>query len=211
MSRKLAWYFDYISPFAYLQLKSFARLPADLDIEPVPVLFAGLLRHWGTKGPVEVSVRGVHTFRQCVWEAGQRGIPFRIPPRHPFNPLPALRLTLALGTPQPVIASVFDFIWQDGRDLEQAWPELCERLGVPPAEAGALIADGDVKARLAANTDRAIAAGVWGVPTFEVGSELFWGLDTLEWMNAYLADPGLHERGEMLRAAQVEPATTRRH
>ncbi len=210
MNSRIAWYFDVISPYAYLHLKRFAELPPDPEIDYVPVLFAGLLGHWGTKGPVEVSCRRVHTYRHCVWIAQSLGIPFRMPPRHPFNPLAPLRLLIALGATRSAVEAVFDFIWGEGRDTGQEWPALCERLRLLPAEAERLTSDPAVKQRLVANTGRAIAAGVWGVPTFQVGDELFWGLDTLDWMNAYLADPTLHERGEMLRAAHAEVGAVRR-
>ena len=63
-----------------------------------PVLFAGLLEHWGQKGPAEVPVKRRWTYRWCTWWARELGIPFRFPAAHPFNPLPHLRLALACGS-----------------------------------------------------------------------------------------------------------------
>ena len=86
------WYFDFISPFAYLQWMVLRRDHADLDINPKPLLFAGLLKHWGQLGPAELPGKRVHTYRLVLWQARQMGIALRFPPAHPFNPLPALRL-----------------------------------------------------------------------------------------------------------------------
>src|SRR5882724_11414975 len=105
------WYFDVISPYVYLQIADPQRLPPNLAITPKPVLFAGLLNHWGQKGPAEIAGKRLHTYRQCAWIAGSRGVPFRMPPAHPFNPLSALRLLCALGPTldQARIATAFVF------------------------------------------------------------------------------------------------------
>jgi 2-hydroxychromene-2-carboxylate isomerase len=107
MSRRADWYFDVVSPYAYLQLMQFDRLPDDLEVTFKPVLFAGLLGHWEHKGPAEIPAKRRQTYRYCHWLAGKRGLPFRVPPRHPFNPLAILRLTVALGATRPVVEAVF--------------------------------------------------------------------------------------------------------
>ena len=75
---------------------AYDRLPDDLEITLKPVLFAGLLGHWDMKGPAEIPAKRVQTYRYCHWLAEKRGIPFKAPPRHPFNPLPLLRLARML-------------------------------------------------------------------------------------------------------------------
>jgi len=124
------------------------------------------------------------------------------PARHPFNPLSTLRLLVALGAGRSQVEQAFDFIYEQGRDPERDWRGLCDALHVTDADA--LVADPAVKQRLIANTEQAADAGVFGVPTFIVRGELFWGADTIEWMNAFVDDPGMFERGEMSRAAQIE-------
>ena len=166
------------------------------------MLFAGLLRRWGNKGPAELPSKRIHTYRYCSWTASAQGIPFRMPPRHPFNPLPTQRLLVALSASRLQVEKTFDFIYGQGRDPEVDWRGLCEALSV--AEADALIADPGVKQQLIANTEQAADAGVFGVPTFAVRGQLFWGSDTIPWMNAFVDDPGMFERGEMSRALQIE-------
>ena len=80
------WYFDFVSPFAYLQLAQFDRLPGSLEIDYVPVLFAGLLEYWENKGPAEIPEKRRHTYRFCQWYGERHGIPFRFPPQR--RPVP---------------------------------------------------------------------------------------------------------------------------
>ncbi|MBT6306408.1 MAG: 2-hydroxychromene-2-carboxylate isomerase, partial [Rhodospirillaceae bacterium] len=84
---KTDWYFDFISPFAYLQLSRFETFQEDLEINPVPVLFGGLLKHWGQLGPAEIPPKRKFVYRFFKWQADQNNIPFKMPPRHPYNPL----------------------------------------------------------------------------------------------------------------------------
>jgi 2-hydroxychromene-2-carboxylate isomerase len=56
------WYFDFISPFAYLQSEQLHRLQPLVQIRYRPVLFAGLLKHWGNKGPAEVLPKRQFTY-----------------------------------------------------------------------------------------------------------------------------------------------------
>ena len=185
------------------------------------MLFAGLLKHWGTKGPAELPAKRTHTYRQCVWSARTLGIAFQMPPRHPFNPLKVLRLLTGLGVaaggveivgrvgaPRAAVECAFDFIWGEGRDPDLEWPALCERLGV--AADTPLIDDPAVKAALTAQTAEACAVGVWGVPTFRVREALFWGADSLPFMADFLADPALFEHPDMRRADGAEIGVERR-
>lgn len=111
------WYFDFVSPFAYLQSEVLFRFEGKLDIRPVPVLFAGLLKHWGQKGPAEMATKRRFTYRHVHWVAEQNGIPFRFPLQHPFNPVRALRAAMALGASMGAIHEIFRFIWREGRDV----------------------------------------------------------------------------------------------
>ncbi len=206
--RTALWYFDVISPFAYLHLKQFARIAQPLVIEYRPVLFAGLLAHWGTKGPAELPAKRRHTYRQCAWTARTLGVPFTMPPLHPFNPLKLLRLLTGLGAPRAAVEAAFDFVWAAGRDPNAEWPALCARLGVPADTP--LLEDPAVKRGLRAATEAAAAAGVWGVPTFAVDGELFWGADTIDLMNAYLADRSLFTQPDMRRADAAEIGIVRK-
>ena len=79
MARHADWYFDYVSPYAYLQLESFDRLPEDLEVHLKPVLFAGLLGYWDNMGPAEIPAKRRQTYRYSHWLAHKRGVPFKAP------------------------------------------------------------------------------------------------------------------------------------
>ncbi len=196
---RIDWYFDVISPFAYLASQRLASLPDGAVLRPVPVLFAGLLNHWQTKGPAEIPPMRRFTFRHIAWLARRDGIPLRFPPCHPFNPLRLLRLAVVLDD-LAAIQRLFRFVWAEGRsaDHAEAWRELVEGLGITDADAR--IAAPEVKARLRENTEAAIGHGVFGVPTFIADGQLFWGYDAMPFLTDYLAGPAA------LRETLLDPA-----
>jgi len=196
------WYFDLISPFSYLHFHRLRPLRGRLQIQAVPVLFAGLLKHWGTKGPAEVAPKRLHTYQYCVWAANRQGLAFRMPPRHPFNPLASQRLLVALGATDQVVESAFHFVYGEGRDPELEFTEFGKRLGT--ADAASLIAAPEVKHQFAANTQSAIAQCVFGVPTLVFRERLFWGSDTVDWALQFLDEPDLFQRPEYEAAAMPE-------
>ena len=210
MARQADWYFDFVSPYAYLQLEAFDRLPGDLDVTMRPVLFAGLLGHWGHKGPAEIPAKRRQTYRHCHWLAGKRGIPFKTPPRHPFNPLAVLRLAVALEGAPTVVRAIFRHIWAEGRDGQdpESLAVLAEALGI--TDMAARIGDPAVKDQLRRNTDEAIVRGVFGVPTFVIEDELFWGQDVTGMMLDYLRDPELFRRGDLARLGDLPIAAERK-
>ncbi|KUZ65896.1 2-hydroxychromene-2-carboxylate isomerase [Burkholderia ubonensis] len=171
------WYFDFVSPFAYLQLEQFERLPPTLTIEPRPIVLGALLAHWGQKAPAEIAAKRVFTYRHAQYRADKLGIPFRMPPAHPFNPIRPLRLAIAMGGSLDVIRRIFRYIWRDGHDVAspEGFAALCDAVGFP--EGVTAVDAQEVKDALRAHTDHAIAHGVFGVPTFEWDGELFWGED----------------------------------
>ena len=178
--------FDIVSPYAYL---AFERLPSALEglshhVEYRPLLFAGLLKHWGNTAPVDVPPKKAWLFRQCAWIAERDGVAFRPPAPHPFNPLALLRL---------LVASVPTGQQPNRRVVELAMRHVWARDGGDPNDAAALRALADaiapvrdpaspeVKAELQAHTAQAAAAGVFGVPSFRLDDgQLFWGQDGLE-------------------------------
>jgi 2-hydroxychromene-2-carboxylate isomerase len=181
------WYFDFVSPFAYLQSEQLASLAPRMTIRYKPVLFAGLLGAHGQKGPAEIAAKRAFTYRFCLWQAKRLAIPLKFPPEHPFNPLPLLRLAIACDCTPEAVHGIFRFVWRDGRlpDLPIEWAELAAQLRMP--DASARVASSAVKDELRRNTDEAIARGVFGVPTLVLGNEIFWGVDATQMAADYVA------------------------
>ena len=189
--------FDVISPFSYLAFPRLAELPRDVTVRFMPVLLAGILGHFGQLGPAEIPPKRRFTIRFVQWRAARLGLPMRLPPAHPFNPLAALRLIIAAGSDRRAVATVLDAVFREGRDVSDpaVLGELGRMLGV--ADAQAALADPAIKQRLRDNTDWAIAHGVFGVPTLVIGEELFWGHDAVDMALDYLRDPAAFRTAAM--------------
>lgn len=195
--REVAWYFDIVSPFAYLALPRVLALAETRPVTMRPILFGALLAKWGQLGPAEIAPKRLHTYRLVQYQAAQAGLRLRFPPRHPFRSLDAMRLLVALEAPVQAVRNVFDFVWGEGRDPGTERDALATRLGIPDAEA--LVAQTGAKDRLRFLTEDAAEAGIFGVPTLAIGRELFWGADAMPMAGAFLADPDLFMTPEMAR------------
>lgn len=198
------WYFDFISPFAYLQWPKVRTLATRIDIEFRPMLFAGLLQHHGHKGPAEIPGKREFTYRFVQWQAQREGVTLRFPPSHPFNPLAALRLCLAAGSTAVAVDAIFAHLWRHGRegDSPATLRALASQLGIDDIDAA--VSAPSVKAELRSNFEAALAAGVFGVPSLVAGGKVFWGNDATPMFEQWLADPVAFET-EAMRAATSVP------
>jgi 2-hydroxychromene-2-carboxylate isomerase len=222
MSRSVRVYFDFISPYSYLALTRLAEFGArhGVEWEPAPVFYAALLDANALVGPAETRVKRRYTLTDILRAATLLGVPLVGPPAHPFRSLEALRVaTLFADDPRALELAVAlsTACWGEGRDLTE-WDVLAEIVGrvgfASPAAAGSSAAgEGgadlavqacapEVKQALQKRTAAAIAAGVFGVPTFELEGELFWGHDRLDHLAARLEGrlPDLTERAAVLGA-----------
>ena len=165
--------------------------------------FGALLKHWGQLGPAEIPPKRRFVYRFFQWNADRLGVPFEMPPRHPYNPLPSLRLCVAAGAEIDHARAIFDVIYGQGvqPDAPEGIDAMARALGLPDPEAA--MSASQVKDTLRANTERAIADGVFGVPTFVVDGEVFWGGDATDMMLSYLEDQALFQTPEMKRISEI--------
>lgn len=203
------WYFDFISPFAWLQLHKLPPLRQRLEIRPVPLLFGAMLERLGQLGPAEIPGKREFTYRFVQWQAQRQGLPLRFPPGHPFNPLYALRLCIAAGGGWDAVERIFAHVWEQGAaaDSVDALRPLAAQLGI--ADIDAALADDGVKRTLRANTEQALGAGVFGVPTLKIGDTVFWGDDATGMVQDYLDDTDTFRRGEYARIATLPQSVQR--
>ena len=204
------WYFDFISPFSYLQLGKILAMRSRIEITPVPIVFGAVLKHHGQLGPAEIRGKREFTYRFVQWTAQRALVEFRFPPAHPFNPIAALRLAIAAGTTWPAIGAIFEHIWKHGRagDDAEALADVARDIGI--TDVAEATAREDVKSALRANTEAAVAAGVFGVPTLRIGGELFWGNDATPMIDDWLARPDRFAESEYRRVATLPRAIERK-
>ena len=206
--KPIVFWFDPISPFAYL---AFEHLPQALEgctysVLYRPLLFAGLLNHWGQKGPAEIEPKRAWTFRHIAWLAHQHNIPLQMPAVHPFNPLPLLRLAMAAGPNRRVVEALMRHVWRGGADPADAARLAALTRELAPARDPS---SDEVKAELRANTDAVIARGVFGVPTFELDGRLFWGLEALPMLRGALQGDAWFDGPTWDEAARPRPGVQR--
>lgn len=188
--KHIIFYFDVISPYAYLAFEKLPEALAGLSYRVTykPVLFAAFLKQHGQLGPAEIPGKRAWTYRQVLWQARQHAVPTDLPASHPFNPLALLRLAVACdaqGTPnRHVCETVFRHVWRGG--AEAADPARLQTLTDTLAPLRVLDADA-AKAQLQAHTDEAIASQVFGVPSFVVDGQTLWGFDALPMLRAAVA------------------------
>jgi 2-hydroxychromene-2-carboxylate isomerase len=218
--KHITFYLDFVSPYSYL---AFEQLPAALlglsyGVDYKPVLFAGLLKQHGQLGPAEIPPKRDWTYRQVQWLAHSHGIPLQMLATHPFNPLPLLRLALACGNPGPstelgtglsnryVCETIFRHVWRGGADAVDPQRVAALKQSLQPQRDPA---GEEVRAELKANTDEAIARGLFGVPTCAVDDKLFWGFDALHMLRAYLDGDAWFASGAWESAQRMPPGVSR--
>ncbi|WP_066273069.1 2-hydroxychromene-2-carboxylate isomerase [Hydrogenophaga palleronii] len=198
--KDITFFYDPISPYAHL---AFERLPEALMGHSVmvrykPVLFAALLKANGQLGPAEIAAKRDWTYRHVSWLAHHHGVVLDLPAAHPFNPLPLLRLGLATATDDApgetnryATELLFRHVWRGGLDATD--PERLAQLQallqdhMAQREQPWLAPDSEaVKQRLRANTDEALALGLFGVPAMVLDGRVFWGHDALPMLRAQL-------------------------
>src|SRR5258708_13364794 len=176
------WYFDFVSPYSYIALHRLRELSHPVSYKPV--LFAGLLNHWGQKGPAEIPAKRRWTYRWCTWWAKELGIPFRFPAEHPFNPLRHLRLAIACGNAPDAVKRIFDSIWMNGGNANDParFSLLCKELEIDQTP----LADSAIKNSLRKNTEQAAARRGFGLPRFFVARAAFLGAASVASLNPSL-------------------------
>jgi 2-hydroxychromene-2-carboxylate isomerase len=193
-SRTIPFYLDFISPYTWMALMQAERFAAEHGFrwQVRPVVYAALLDAHGLTGPAETPAKRRYAFNDVVRCAQSLDLRFEGPPEHPFRSLGALR-TLFVFRNDPaalrLAVRLSDTCWSEGRSLTdpRVIGEVVESVGLDATELDRRIADGVVKQGLRGMTEEAVRLGVFGVPTFVVDDELFWGHDRLEHLARRLA------------------------
>ena len=211
----IRFYFDYESPNAYLAWTQLPKLAQrhGCTIDPVPILYAALLDAHGQLGPGEQPAKGRWMVKNLARKALLLGVPLNPPAFLPFNPLLALRMTLlASGSAErdALIDALFRAVWVHGLHVSETAvvERVANEVGLPGTALVAETQNPEVKSRLRFQTDQAIARGVFGVPSMEVGDELFWGYDDFPYLELFLAGKDPVDPAEWAKRDRPVPASS---
>ncbi len=211
--RTIPFYFDLVSPYSWLALRQVETFAAHHGVafSPRPVVYAALLEAAGLVGPVESPTKRAYTFTDVVRCARRLGLPITGPPAHPFRSLQALRVACLFRREQgglALCAALAHAAWGEGRDLEDpsVLAGVVEAAGLPAGKLEERCRTPEIKEDLRRLTAEAVAAGVFGVPTFVLDGELFWGHDRLDHLADRLSG-GLDDPRETAAALLTRPAT----
>lgn len=211
------FYFDYISPYAYIawtQIHALAEKHGR-SVTPIPILFGGLLSESGRLGPAETPLMRRWVGKNILRKCHDLQIPLAAPATHPFNPLLALRATaLEMSSEQQrqLIDLLFEATWATGQDVTDpaVVGALLAKVGLDPDEGLAQTQQPAIKERIKQNTTQAIEAGAFGVPTVVVDGELFWGHDDLHYADQFLSGERGYDDAQLAAWDNVTPSIVRR-
>ncbi len=199
MSKTVDFIFDFGSPNAYLAWKALPAIAArhGASVKLIPCLLGGIFKATGNQAP-GVAFSGVKgkldyemlEMRRFIAAHGLTA--FRFNPHFPVNTLLLMRGQIAAqraGVGGPYLEAMLKGMWEDGLKLDdpEVFVAAADATGLDGAALLAATAEAEVKAELVANTEAAVARGVFGIPTFFVGDEMFFGKDRLGQVEAELS------------------------
>jgi 2-hydroxychromene-2-carboxylate isomerase len=215
---RLYFLFDFISHNAYLAWNRTREIAARhaLRFEPVPVVFGAMLSAYGQVGPAEIPPKSRWMLRDVVRKAALLNLPIAPPHSHPFKSLVSLRwacCSLDTETRLRLIDALWRATWAESREVSspEVVSEVARGLGLDVSALAAESESEPVKQQLRANTEQALAAGAFGVPSVFARGQMFWGYDDLGSLEGFLEgrDP-LGSAPDFSAWTQVKPSVQRR-
>ena len=191
MTKKLEFFFDYVSPYSYLANSQLNSIKG-IEIQYRPMFLGGVMEATGNKPPGALPVRGKYLTKDIKRWAKNYGIPFKFNSIFPQNTLKSLRLSLAAqnhGVFNNIHQSLFDAMFVYNQDLSQdnVLVEIIKKNSLDDYRLMEEIEDSSIKSALKKNTDEAIARGAFGAPTFFIDEEMFFGNDRFEFIKKALS------------------------
>ena len=189
--RAVEFLFDFGSPTAYLAYTQLPRIAAErgADILWRPILLGGVHKASGNASPITVPAKGRWMFDDIARWAARYGVPFKMNPHFPVNTVALMRGAVAVQTKMPedfmtYVEAIFKAMWAEPRNLGEPAEvgAVLKQAGLDAERIFALVGEQEIKDKLKANSDDAVARGVFGAPTFFVGDEMFFGQDRLDFV-----------------------------
>mgnify|MGYP002700781894 FL=1 len=184
MTKEVEFYFDFISPYAYLAYKKIQSLPKDIKIKYKPVLLGALHNLEGITAPAFIKPKLKHMISDCDLIANKNKSNFIWNSKFPINSLGVMRGYLFINAEnrELYLNVMFDAYWKDNLDIsnEKILKNLIEKCKINSSKFFDGIKDLKIKDELKSITQDAHDKGIFGAPTFVVNNKIFWGQDRLE-------------------------------
>mgnify|MGYP001499375128 FL=1 len=184
MTKEVEFYFDFISPYAYLAYKKIQSLPNDIKIKYKPVLLGALHNLEGITAPAFIKPKLKHMISDCDLIANKNKSNFIWNSKFPINSLSVMRGYLFINAEnrELYLNVMFDAYWKDNLDIsnEKILKNLLEKCKINSIKFFDGIKDLRIKDELKSITQEAHDKGIFGAPTFVVNNKIFWGQDRLE-------------------------------
>ena len=188
MTKTVTFCFDFGSPYSYLAYNYLSPIKeAGAQIDLKPVLLGGIFKATGNQPPATVQKKGEYMFKDIQRWANKLDISFKMNPYFPILTVPHMRgaiLAQKKDILEDYMQSMFDSMWLKGLNLndQEILTQVASESGIDPNDFAEGISSDEIKDELRANTQFAIDKGAFGVPTYFLENEMFWGIDSIKFL-----------------------------
>ena len=188
MTKTVTFCFDFGSPYSYLAYNYLSPIKdAGAQIELKPVLLGGIFKATGNQPPATVQKKGEYMFKDIQRWSKKLNISFKMNPYFPILTVPHMRgaiLAQKKNILEDYMQSMFDSMWLKGLNLndQEILTQVASESGIDPNDFAEGISSDEIKNELKVNTQFAIDKGAFGVPTYFLEDEMFWGIDSIKFL-----------------------------
>ncbi len=188
MTKTVTFCFDFGSPYSYLAYNYLSPIKeAGAQIDLKPVLLGGIFKATGNQPPATVQKKGEYMFKDIQRWANKLDISFKMNPYFPILTVPHMRgaiLAQKKDILEDYMQSMFDSMWLKGLNLndQEILTKVASESGIDPNDFAEGISSDEIKDELRVNTQFAIDKGAFGVPTYFLENEMFWGIDSIKFL-----------------------------
>ena len=188
MTKNVTFCFDFGSPYSYLAYNNLNSIrEAGGEVSIMPVLLGGIFKATGNQPPATVQKKGEYMFKDINRWSKKLDIPFKMNPYFPILTVPHMRgavLAQRENILEKYMQVMFEAIWVKAMNLndQEILTNIAEKSGIDPNQFAEEISSDEIKNKLRENTEFAISKGAFGVPTYYLDDEMFWGIDSVKFL-----------------------------
>ena len=188
MTKNVTFCFDFGSPYSYLAYNNLNSIrEAGGEVTIMPVLLGGIFKATGNQPPATVQKKGEYMFKDINRWSKKLDIPFKMNPYFPILTVPHMRgavLAQRENILEKYMQVMFEAIWVKAMNLndQEILTNIAEKSGIDPNQFAEEMSSDEIKNKLRENTEFAISKGAFGVPTYYLDDEMFWGIDSVKFL-----------------------------